>query len=179
MKAELVTQSALTKYNCVIWWRQNHRSLRTLILFHWNTTFLVPFLLVSKLSLHIWITSSSVQLCKATKAFSSLVSERRPSGHVYFIDCWRMWLFTSIPTQWNMSQKSLQRQASFSAISFIVLSGNDFLSPSQCIPWFGSQDNLFKWLITKIIKGTQQMLPLNAHLPGFTSPTGPDSDETT
>lgn len=178
MKAELVTQSAPTKYNCVQW-RQNHRSPRTLILFHWNITFFVPFLLVSKLSLHIWITYSSVKLCKATKAFSSLVSERRPSGHVHFIDCCRMWLSTSIPTQWNMSQKSLQRQASFSAISFIVPSGNDFLSPSPCIPRFGSQGNLFKWLITKIIKGTEQMLPLNAHLPGFTSPAWPDSDETT
>lgn len=54
-----------------------------------------------------------------------------------------------------------------------------FLSSSPSIPCFGSQGNLFKRLITEIIKGTEQMFSLNAHLPSFTSPAWHDSDETT
>lgn len=44
-------------------------------------------------------------------------------------------------------------------------------------PSSGSQGNLFKWLITDIIKITKQMLSVNTHFPSFTSLFWLDSDE--
>ena len=86
-----------------------------------------------ELALVIYFTYLPVKFGKPTKAFSTLVSKKKKKsvlGHTHFIGSWRMSLSSAIPTQWNGSQRTLQRdrphfpQLAFKYLQEIIFSAH-------------------------------------------------------
>lgn len=125
LKSRIVTPRTFInkKYNCPVRWRQSLRSPKSYTIpvkYHvlgfslsCSLNFLWPGAfpsLVSKLPGANLDHLISVKFCDLTKSFSTVVLKRKtPPRHIHFIDSWRMLLSSSIPTQWNMIQRVLQR----------------------------------------------------------------------